>query len=578
MPYYWLQVKKHRAAFFLTFAGYGVGSLLMQLSPVFYKQIVDLLQNTLDRAEAAPHLFTLIGIIALLTACSIAAHRLGDYWIVQSQTRIMRDLMNYAFSKLGAHSYRFFSDSFAGSLVTKTRRFIYGFETIQDQIVFSFWMTGIQLATSLVVLAWYAPLIAGIFASWCILYGYITLLFVKKRIPYDLAEAAADSSVISRLADILTNILNVKIFSSGEREAAGFAAVTEGQRRTRFKALQFDNLQFAFQSVCMSSLQIAGLYIAIRLWLAGSFSTGTVVLIETYFVTVFGSMWHLGKSISRFGKALSQSVEMVEIFERQPDIQDPARPEKVRVREGAIAFKAVRFRHGSHPMLFDNFSLVIPAGQHVGIVGHSGAGKSTITKLLMRFLDVTDGAIAIDGQDIRNITQDDLRNCVSYVPQDPILFHRTLRENIAYGKSDATDAEVVAAAKKAHAHEFISQFPGNYDTLVGERGIKLSGGERQRIAIARAFLKQTPVLLLDEATSSLDSVSEKYIQEAFQELMAGKTTIVIAHRLSTIQKMDRILVIEHGKIIEDGSHAKLLKKKGTYHTLWTHQAGGFMQD
>ncbi len=196
----------------------------------------------------------------------------------------------------------------------------------------------------------------------------------------------------------------------------------------------------------------------------------------------------------------------------------------------------------------------------------------------MRFADITGGSVTIDGQDIRNIRQDDLRNTISYVPQDPLLFHRTLRENISYGKPRATNLQVIDAAKKAHAHEFISHFKEQYETLVGERGIKLSGGERQRVAIARAFLKQAPILILDEATSSLDSISEKYIQEAFGALMLGKTTIVIAHRLSTIQKMDRILVVENGKIAEDGSHMKLLAQKGIYYSLWTHQAGGFIEE
>ncbi|TSC71664.1 MAG: ATP-binding cassette, subfamily B, bacterial, partial [Parcubacteria group bacterium Gr01-1014_48] len=228
--------------------------------------------------------------------------------------------------------------------------------------------------------------------------------------------------------------------------------------------------------------------------------------------------------------------------------------------------------------VFNNFSLDIPSGERVGIVGHSGAGKTTITKMLMRFADISKGSIEIDGQDIRAITQDDLHNNISYVPQDPLLFHRTLRENISYSKPGATMKEIITAAKKAHAHEFISAFPDQYETLVGERGVKLSGGERQRIAIARAFLKQAPILILDEATSSLDSISEMYIQQAFNALMEGKTTIVIAHRLSTIQKMDRILVIEQGKIAENASHTDLIAKKGIYYSLWSHQAGGFIEE
>ena len=222
-------------------------------------------------------------------------------------------------------------------------------------------------------------------------------------------------------------------------------------------------------------------------------------------------------------------------------------------------------------------NLEVKPGERVGIVGHSGAGKSTITKLVLRLNDVTSGKIMIDGQDIRNVSQDDLRSAISYVPQESILFHRTIKENINYGKINATMNEIIEVSKKAHAHEFVLNLSKGYDTLVGERGVKLSGGERQRVAIARAMLKPAPILILDEATSSLDSISESYIQEAFTELMKGKTSIVIAHRLSTVQKMDRIIVLEKGKIVEDGTHKQLLRKKGFYRNLWDHQTGGFLE-
>ena len=225
-----------------------------------------------------------------------------------------------------------------------------------------------------------------------------------------------------------------------------------------------------------------------------------------------------------------------------------------------------------------DFNLIIKPGERIGLVGHSGAGKSTITKLLLRFADALEGSIVIDNQDIKNVTQNDLRKVISYVPQEPILFHRSIKENIAYSKPDATKEEIIEVAKKAHAHEFIEKLPQGYDTLVGERGIKLSGGERQRVAIARAMLKDSPILMLDEATSSLDSISEHYIQDAFNELMKGKTTIVIAHRLSTIQKMDRIIVLDKGKIVEQGTHKELLELNGSYAELWNHQTGGFLEE
>ena len=265
---------------------------------------------------------------------------------------------------------------------------------------------------------------------------------------------------------------------------------------------------------------------------------------------------------------------MVEILDQEIDIRDPENPEKCEIKNGNIVFENVSFEYKDGKDVFEKFNLEIPSGQKVGIVGHSGSGKTTITNLLLRFEDVTNGSVKIDGQDIRNITQDDLRSKISYVPQEPVLFHRTLKENIAYGNPDASDREIEVASKKAHAEEFIKDLKDGYDTIVGERGVKLSGGQRQRISISRVMLENSPILILDEATSSLDSISENLIQRAFDEAMKNRTTIVIAHRLSTIKKMDRIIVLDKGKIVEDGNHDDLLNKKGYYFKLWQAQKDG----
>src|SRR3989344_3673316 len=331
------------------------------------------------------------------------------------------------------------------------------------------------------------------------------------------------------------------------------------------------------QHILIIIVQSVTLYLMIMLWLQGKISTGTIVLIETYMVMVSNDLWEFGNSLTRFMKSTADMKEMVDIFEITPDILDLKNPEALKIKNGHIVFKDVSFKYQSGQEVFNNFNLDIKPGERVGLVGHSGAGKSTITNLVLRFVDVVDGSIIIDGQDIRNVTQDDLRSTISFVPQESVLFHRTIRENISYGKQNATDEEIISAAKKAHADEFISKLHKKYDTFVGERGVKLSGGERQRVAIARAMLKDSPILILDEATSSLDSVSESYIQDAFNELMKGKTTMVIAHRLSTVQKMDRIIVLDHGKIAEEGTHKELLDKNGVYAELWSHQTGGFLE-
>ena len=289
-------------------------------------------------------------------------------------------------------------------------------------------------------------------------------------------------------------------------------------------------------------------------------------------------VWDIGRSSIRFQSAINDAQEMADILDKPLDVEDPQTPQGSRIQEGAITFHDVTFAYGERETIFDHLNLNIAPGEKVALVGHSGAGKTTVTKLLLRFLDVTGGAIEIDGQDIRAITQDDLRRSIGYVAQEPMLFHRTLRENISYGKPDATLEEIEEAARKAHAHEFIDKLPLKYDTLVGERGVKLSGGERQRVAIARAMLKNAPILVLDEATSALDSHSEALIQEALVEAMRGRTTIAIAHRLSTIKHMDRILVFDGGKVVEEGSHDTLIAQGGIYASLWSQQSGGFIAD
>lgn len=270
---------------------------------------------------------------------------------------------------------------------------------------------------------------------------------------------------------------------------------------------------------------------------------------------------------------------MVEILQIAPEVKDPPEPEIPRIDKGLVSFQDVAFtHHGADDAIFEKFSIDIRPGEKIGLVGHSGSGKTTLTRLLLRFSDIDNGKILIDGQNIAHLSQDDLRRFVAYVPQEPLLFHRTIRENISYGNPKASLEEIMTFAKKAHAHEFIKSLPKQYETLVGERGVKLSGGQRQRVAIARAMLKKAPVLLLDEATSALDSESEQLIQDALWKLMEGRTAIVIAHRLSTIQKMDRIVVLKHGKIVEQGSHRELINKGGVYASLWSHQSGGFIDE
>ncbi len=294
-------------------------------------------------------------------------------------------------------------------------------------------------------------------------------------------------------------------------------------------------------------------------------------------------LWQFSSQILRnFNRSMGDAQKAIATLNTQPQVVDPAHPEQLKIHQGGIEFRDVTFDHQElaeeDSALFESLNITIKPGEKIGLVGHSGGGKTTITKLILRYMDIDSGEILIDGQNIAHVRQDDLRSNITYVPQEPLLFHRSLAENIKYGNTEAIDQEVIKFSKLAHAHEFIEKLPRGYETLVGERGVKLSGGQRQRVAIARAMLKNAPILLLDEATSALDSESEQLIQAALWKLMEGKTALVIAHRLSTIQRMDRIIVLEDGQIIEQGSHKELLRKKGKYAELWAHQSGGFLED
>ncbi len=576
--YLFPQIKKFKWSFALVFIGYGLGVVLSSIvNPYIYKEIIDSISNYALGGISLQWIFTLVIISIGVRFVFNFFYRLGDYAITRFQSDMIESLHNYSFIKLIDHSYHFFSNNFTGSLVAKAKRFSRSFESAHDILSYNIWFALVNLVGVFLVLIWTSWPIAVFLFSWIIVYIFITVLFIRRKVKLDLAEAEADSKVTGSFADAFVNIMNIKLFAGKHREIAEFKHVTSEEKYRRNKAWNFANVQNVFQGTMMVFLFSAVTYISVYYWSKGKISVGMIVLIQLYMDNIFDQLWNLGRSLTKSMKAFSEMQEIIDIFDTVPDILDPKHPELLRMGNGHLQFNDVSFNYHGNSNVFSNFNLEIKPGERIGLVGHSGAGKSTITKLLLRFSDVTSGSITVDGQDIRNVLQDDLRNIISYVPQESILFHRSIKENIAYGKPDATDEEIIEAAKKAHAHEFIISLPKGYDTLVGERGIKLSGGERQRVAIARAMLKNAPILVLDEATSSLDSVSESYIQDAFDELMKGKTTIVIAHRLSTIQKMDRIIVLGNGTILEEGNHKKLLRKKGVYADLWEHQSGGFIE-
>ena len=575
--YYWPQIKKYKWSFFLTFLAYGIGIIFSNIvNPILYKKIIDLISTGTPETVSSSDLLSLLFWIVMCMLFFNICYRIGDYLITYFQSNVIREIHNDTFRRLMNHSYKFFSNNFSGSLVAKAKRFAASFERMDDIISFNIWFIFVELIGVFVVLFLNVPKIGFLFLMWVVMYIFITFLFIRKKMKYELLEAEADSKVTARFADSITNILNIKIFSGRIFERKIFEKATFDEFTKRKNSWNFGNLQNAIQAFLMVALETIVLYVMINLWLKDSITAGLFVLVQFYMISLFHKLWELGKSFVRFFKSIADAKEMTDILDQTIDILDVSNPEKCNISNGEINFQKVGFGYTQNMNVFTDFNLKIKSGEKVGLVGPSGSGKSTITKILLRFIDIKNGEILIDGQNIAKIKQDDLRNAISYVPQEPILFHRSIKENIAYSKPTATEEEIIEAAKKAHAHEFITMLPSGYDTLVGERGVKLSGGERQRVAIARAMLKDSPILVLDEATSSLDSVSESYIQDAFGELMKGKTTLVIAHRLSTIQKMDRIIVLDKGRIAEEGTHRELLEKKGLYAELWGHQTGGFL--
>ncbi len=574
---FWQHTLRYKWRVLLIVLGVMVANGAEAVAPWFLKDFFDVLSGSVSNAGAGrPEniLFSLLGIWVV----SWFAWRSAGFIISDFQPRVMRDLQQTGFSYLLKHSYSFFSDTFAGALVRKVRRLSDAYERVTDEFLFHLLVVAVFLVGTMIGLFFQRPVLALIFSLWVVLFLLLNYFGSLWKLKLDILRAASDSEVTGTLSDTIGNSVNVQLFTGNKEEEQRFAGVTAVYRRLLTRSWSRGEVMFSIQGILMIAIQFFLLWYSLGLWRQGVFSVGDLVLIQTYLAVVFSKLWDIGRSFRNIFEGFADAREMVEILETPYDIQDRRGAKELVVKRGAIVFDKVDFHFHQTRPVFTNFSLAIRAHEKIAVVGPSGAGKSTLTRLLFRFYDVAGGHIMIDGQDVARVTLDSLRRNVALVPQDPILFHRSLMDNIRYGRRNATEKEVITAAKKAHCHEFISQLPQGYATFVGERGVKLSGGERQRVAIARAIVKNAPILVLDEATSSLDSESELLIQDALRELMRNKTAIAIAHRLSTIMQMDRIIVVEEGKMVASGTHVELLKSDGTYRKLWDIQAGGFLAE
>ena len=549
------------------------------VGPLIIAQLLSIIQhNQLHNAKNLWILIALYGVSELWS--SVIGWRLVLYLVWTFETAMQRDLYAQCFSKLTNQTLFFHSNKFGGSLVSQTNKLVGAVESFWDTIIWSILPLVVSLVGSIIVLStllWQYALFLLIFSivfSLVVYYGSKPMAKLTKK------EAKSSNKLNGQLADVISNVLAVKSSGTEATEQKFFAKTVSSWRNSSLDVMRgFLKVSTIYSSINMV-IKIGAIAFAVYAAQNDLVSVASVYLIITYTGSVAHELWNMNGIMRNYNRIIGNANDMVEILQTPTTLIDKS-DLKLKVTNGEISMDKITFTHdeGQGDTLFHDFSLDIKPGEKIGLVGASGSGKTTLTKLLLRFADIDSGKITIDGQDISEVTQESLRAKIAYVPQEPLLFHRSVRENIAYGRPDATDAEIEEAAKKAGAYDFIVGLKDGFDTMVGERGIKLSGGQRQRVAIARAILKDAPILVLDEATSALDSESEALIQKSLKTLMENRTSIVIAHRLSTIAKLDRIIVLKNGKIVEDGSHDELInKKRGVYAKLWARQSGGFIEE
>jgi len=574
---FWQAIRPQKISLYFCIFAYTTVGVLNLVVPLFYKKFFDLLAINSDKDSLAPQLVKFLIIILVLHFIIWIFFRVASFVTNDFEANTMARLKQMSFDYMINHSHSFFTNTFTGALIQRVNRFARSFERIYDTLVFNIIPLFVNVVGVIIIVWFIESIISYIIFGWIAVVIVFNFFFSRWKLKYDLRSAKADSATTALLSDDVTNQSAISLFANFVKESLLFQKTTKEHARAQRLTWNLGSTIDAVQAVLMIIVEFLIFYYAVRFWQKDLITLGTFVLLQVYILSIAHRLWDLGRIVRDLYEGFADSKEMVEILKTPHEIKDLPNATVLKIKDGSVDFSKASFSFNENHGLLENFTLSINGGEKVALIGPSGAGKSTIVRLLLRMYNLTHGSISIDGMDIKIATQESLRRNISLVPQDPILFHRTLLDNIRYGKPDATDAEVIEAAKLAHCDEFIEKLPLKYDTLVGERGVKLSGGERQRVAIARAILKNAQILILDEATSSLDSYSESLIQDALDKLMKGKTSIVIAHRLSTIRKMDRIIVIEEGKIIEDGSHDDLLEKdKSLYKKLWNLQAGGFV--
>jgi ATP-binding cassette subfamily B protein len=552
------------------------------LMPIYAGKLVDAIaMHASLRAMALHNALQAIAMMALLGVALTALRYVALAGIIRLTLRLMTRFAGETFWRVQRFSTDWHANNFAGAIVRRITRGMWAVDMMDDILLLEMLPALLVLVGSSLLLGLHWLTMGVLVAVSAVAYIAISVaLSLYYVAPAARLSNAQDTRIGASMADSITCNAVVKSFGAERREDYRLAKIVEKWRHRTSRTWIRATLNGSLQTLLLQALRTAVLLYAVWLWWHGKATAGDATFVLTSYFIVQAYLRDIGQHVRNLQRAANEMEEMVEFHSHPLGVTDHAEAKPIHVRKGAITYDRVTFRYGMHTEpLFQDFSLQIRAGERVGLVGHSGSGKTTFVKLLHRLYDVNDGKIVVDGQDTARVTQESLRAQMALVPQEPILFHRTLAENIAYGRPDASMEEIEHAARLANAHEFILRQPKGYHTLVGERGVKLSGGERQRVALARAFVANTPVLVLDEATSSLDSESEALIQEAMERLMAGRTSIVIAHRLSTVRMLDRILVFDRGRVVEEGTHEELVRREGgTYRRLFERQALGLVVD
>ena len=582
LHYFWWVTRQRPGAFALSIiSSVGYIALLTFANTYVMGRIVDRVQAS---PVAADQVFSVFGpyILALLVVNVVGQtlSKLQDYSVYRLEINANYQLSRLCFDTLSNQSMTFHNSRFGGSLVSQTSRFVSGYSGLVDVLTYALWPTVASVVLTIAILAPIAPSFVAILCAMLVLYVVLAYRMYKRILVLASDASNAQNKLSGVLSDAVMNILAVKTYGREDFERETF---TRADRDAM--AAENRNMRATMRRGFTTSFLITIIMFIVSIFVSGGnawfgISAGTLVMMFTYTYHLTMNFNYFNSMMARINHALGDAAEMTRVLDEPTLVADDEGAQPLVVCEGTIDFEHIGFRYPDaqeDDRVFSDLNLHIPAGQRVGLVGRSGSGKTTLTKLLLRLDDVQEGQVLVDGQDVSHCTQQSLRQQVAYVPQEALLFHRTIRENIAYGRPAASEDEIRSAAVRANALEFIERLPQGFDTLVGERGVKLSGGQRQRVAIARAILVDAPILVLDEATSALDSESEALVQGALENLMHGRTAIVVAHRLSTVASLDRIVVLSHGRVVEDGTHHELVEADGEYAGLWDRQTGGFLE-